>query len=133
MKYLLDTNIVSAIATAKSPNAIERLRATQRADVATSEVVWHEVQFGLAKHGGAATRLAKIYAALFDDIAVLPVTRAVWAKAVEVRASLSARGTPIGPYDLLIAATALEHGMIVVTRNVGEFGRVEGLRVENWV
>jgi tRNA(fMet)-specific endonuclease VapC len=129
MKYLLDTNIVSAIATAKSPNAIERLRATQRADVATSEVVWHEVQFGLAKHGGAATRLAKIYAALFDDIAVLPVTRAVWAKAAKVRASLSERGTP---YDLLIAATALESGLTVVTRNVGQFGRVEGLRVERW-
>jgi tRNA(fMet)-specific endonuclease VapC len=49
-----------------------------------------------------------------------------------LRAELDLRGTPIGPNDLLIAATALAHGLTLVTRNEKEFGRVPGLRIENW-
>ena len=53
-------------------------------------------------------------------------------RAGDVRAALRARGTPIGPYDVLIAGQALARGLILVTHNVAEFSRVEGLRVENW-
>ena len=50
----------------------------------------------------------------------------------EIRAVLAAVGTPIGPYDLQIAAIALVHGLTVVTHNTGEFSRVPGLKVEDW-
>ena len=53
-------------------------------------------------------------------------------RAGEIRAYLQARGTPIGAYDVLIAGQALARGLILVTRNIGEFARVDGLRVENW-
>jgi tRNA(fMet)-specific endonuclease VapC len=53
-------------------------------------------------------------------------------RAGEVRAFLAAKGTPIGPYDVLIAGQALARDMILVTRNTDEFRRVKGLRVEDW-
>jgi tRNA(fMet)-specific endonuclease VapC len=49
-----------------------------------------------------------------------------------LRAGLRTQGRPIGPYDVLIAGTALARGLTVITSNVGEFGRIAGLRVENW-
>ena len=51
----------------------------------------------------------------------------------QIRAELAAAGTPIGPYDQMIAGHARSLGLIVVTNNVKEFKRVEGLRVDNWV
>jgi tRNA(fMet)-specific endonuclease VapC len=49
-----------------------------------------------------------------------------------IRSSLEARGTPIGPMDLLIAAQAMSEGLILVTNNEREFSRVDGLEMENW-
>ncbi len=49
-----------------------------------------------------------------------------------LRAALERPGKPIGPYDMLIAAQALSRGLVLVTDNVDEFGRIEGLQVENW-
>ena len=50
----------------------------------------------------------------------------------QLRATLEAAGTPIGPYDMQIAAIALVHGLIVVTHNTREFGRVQNLQIEDW-
>lgn len=50
----------------------------------------------------------------------------------EIRAALAAKGTPIGPYDVLIAGQAKARGLTLVTNNVGEFNRVENLQVEDW-
>jgi tRNA(fMet)-specific endonuclease VapC len=52
--------------------------------------------------------------------------------AAECRANLERKGTPIGPYDLLIAGVALSRDMTLVSNKVREFSRIEGLRVENW-
>ena len=49
-----------------------------------------------------------------------------------IRAELANRGTPIGPYDVLIAGQALNRGLILITRNVREFSRVSGLQIEDW-
>ena len=55
------------------------------------------------------------------------------AQAAQIRADLAAKGTPIGPYDTMIAGHARSLGLVLVTNNVREFERVEGLRVVNWV
>ena len=52
--------------------------------------------------------------------------------AAKIRADLADAGTPIGPYDLLIAAIALANNLILVTHSTKEFGRVHGLRIEDW-
>jgi tRNA(fMet)-specific endonuclease VapC len=62
----------------------------------------------------------------------LPLDEVAAQEAGRLRAVLDATGTPIGPYDLQIAVIALVNGLTVVTHNLGEFGRVPGLRIEDW-
>jgi len=62
----------------------------------------------------------------------LPLDEQAARVAGQVRAQLAALGTPIGPYDVQIAAIALVNNLILVTHNTGEFGRVNGLQIEDW-
>lgn len=98
-------------------------------DIAVSSIVTHEYYYG-AFHGtrtrNTLDRLAEL------RLQCLDFTDADARRAGEIRAALRARGAPIGPYDVLIAGQALARGLILVTNNVAEFSRVEGLRVEDW-
>ena len=132
MKFLFDTNVLSALVKNQSSSLNQRFLATTPEERSTSEVVWHEVQFGLASNPAVAQKLGALYAALFKSMAVLPVARSTWLRAANLRAVLKAKGTPVGPYDLLVAATALEQDAMLITRNVREFGHVAGLRLESW-
>ena len=69
---------------------------------------------------------------LFADLAILDFDRGDARAAGEIRAGLARKGTPIGPFDVLIAGQAKHRGAILVTNNVGEFRRVEQLRLEDW-
>ena len=69
---------------------------------------------------------------LLDVLQILPFGEAEARTAAHTRVALEKRGEPIGPMDLLIAATALEQGAVLVTHNVKEFRRVRGLRLEDW-
>jgi tRNA(fMet)-specific endonuclease VapC len=128
MRYLLDTNIVIAWRVRGNPQVVQMLGA-HRADIALSVVVMHELIFGAYNSSRVAENLSEI-----DKIQlpVLPLSEEDARVAAEIRAVLRRSGTPIGPYDLLIAGQALARDMILVTNNVGEFGRVEGLRLEDW-
>jgi tRNA(fMet)-specific endonuclease VapC len=66
-------------------------------------------------------------------LSVLPFDDDAAAHTAEIRARLEERGTVIGPYDLMIAGHARSRGLVVVTGNLGEFWRVEGLRAEDWL
>jgi len=70
--------------------------------------------------------------AFFHAIEILPYDRDAAEATARVRAELKKRGQPIGAYDVLIAGTALAHELILVTSNLREFNRIEGLRLENW-
>lgn len=128
--YVLDTNTL--IYFFKGMGRVgNRLLATPPAEVAIPSVVLFELEFGLAKSSAPEKRreqLAKIHTV----VQILPLDRRAAALAAQVRASLERAGTPIGPYDVLVAATALANDGILVTRNTSEFGRVENLRVEDW-
>jgi tRNA(fMet)-specific endonuclease VapC len=104
----------------------------RRQDMATCDVVLHEVRFGLAANPAIAAKLGVIYDALFDSLTILPTDQEVWSRAASIRANLKLRGKPIGPYDLLIAAVAAQHNLILVTSNKREFDNVEGIQVEDW-
>ena len=106
-----------------------RLRFIPAEQVATSSIVMHELYYGAYKGTETATDLA-ILAAL--PVQVIEFTPDDAFRAGEIRAYLQARGTPIGSYDVLIAGQAIARNMTLVTRNIREFSRVEGLRVENW-
>jgi predicted nucleic acid-binding protein/virulence-associated protein VagC len=83
---------------------------------------------------GVQERAGERNVALVDGLrfGVLEFDRDDAREAGEVRAFLARRGTPIGPYDVLIAGQAKARGMVLVTHNTGEFSRVPGLRIEDW-
>jgi tRNA(fMet)-specific endonuclease VapC len=129
MRYLLDANAVILLlndATSKLARRTEREKPTE---IALSAIVAHELFFGAFKSSRRAQNLAAIDALKFE---VIGFDKEDARLAGEVRALLRAKGTPIGPYDILIAGQALARKMILVTHNTEEFGRVPGLRCEDW-
>jgi len=128
MSYLLDTNAVIALLKGH-PKLLERMRSEQPADVLLSSVVAHELYFGAFKSGRPGRNVEVVDALRFD---IVDFDRRDARIAGHVRAVLQAAGTPVGPYDVLIAGQALARGLTLVTRNLREFRRVEGLRVEDW-
>ena len=106
-----------------------RMLRFEPADVAVSLVVMHELFYGAHRSARASENLARVHALRFP---VLDLDQGDAEAAGRIRADLAAKGTPIGPYDVLIAGQGLARDLTVVTRNVTEFGRVIGLRFENW-
>lgn len=129
MKYLLDTNAMTAWAKRDS-HFITRLQTLAPSDLAISVLTEHELLYGIACN--PQFRLRPVLERLLEILPKLPLDSPTVAKAALARADLRRRGLPIGPYDLLIAATALEHGLTMVTHNAREFERVPGLLVEDW-
>lgn len=129
MKYLLDTNAITAWAK-RDPCFVARLKLLAPADLAISVLTEHELLYGIAYN--PQFKLRPVLERLLAILPKLPLDSATVAKAALARADLRRRGLPIGPYDLLIAATALEHRLTMVTDNTQEFERVHGLLVENW-
>ena len=131
MLYLLDTHIISAWARRSHPALMTRMLAVVPSDLAISVLVEHELRCGFARN--PLVKSWPLVEALLALIPSLPLTRPIANRAADLRSDLAAAGTPIGPYDLLIAATALERGATLVTNNAREFARVPALMVEDWL
>jgi tRNA(fMet)-specific endonuclease VapC len=128
MKYLLDTNAVIGFVNRNS-GLRHRIRQEGPAEFGLSALVTHELYFGAFKGLQAGRNLALIEGLEFE---VLPFDDADARLASVIRAQLANQGTPIDPYDVLIAGQALVRDLTVVTHNIREFSRVPGLRVEDW-
>jgi tRNA(fMet)-specific endonuclease VapC len=98
-------------------------------DFGISSIVVHELYFGAFKSTQIEANLSRIERL---RLAIVEFDREDAREAGAIRASLSRPGTPIGPYDALIAGQAKARGLTLVTRNTREFARVDGLKVENW-
>ena len=96
-----------------------------------SVITLFELWTGVHKSSQPAKELQKLNRFLIGTT-VLSMNDADARRAAKIRAHLESKGQVIGPYDLLIAGQALERGMTVITRNVREFGRVPGLKVDDW-
>ncbi len=127
--YIPDTNAVSAYMRGDNPKLTARMQAAF-GELCLSVIVLAEREFGVTKGVSADARLK--LAALAQILPVEPFTRDDCAHYAAIRHDLEARGLGIGPMDTLIAAQAARMGATVVTRNVREYGRVSGLKVENW-
>jgi len=130
IRFLLDTNTVSFHIRRSSPGLLRRLRRTKAAEVGLSVVTEMEIRYGLARNPGL--RIAPLVEEFLAGISILPLTSAMAQHYARARAYLEARGTPIGPLDLMIAAHGLALRATVVTTNLKEFRRVRGLRCEDW-
>ncbi len=129
--YLLDTNILSDLIRDPLGRVPRRIAAKGEKTVCTSIVVACELRFGAEKKQSASLQ-ARVEE-LLSVIDVLALDVDTDFHYAEIRATLEATGTPIGPNDLLIAAHARALGLILVSANVREFSRVPGLSVENWL
>ena len=128
-RYLLDANAVIVLLNDATSNTARRLRREKPSEVAISAVVAHELFYGAFRSRRAAQNVALIDALQFS---VLELDKEDARQAGAIRALLAAKGTPIGPYDVLIAGQAVARNLILVTHNTQEFGRVPGLQFEDW-
>lgn len=131
VRYLLDTNIVSAVV--KEPDGVlaERLAAMPRSEFGISIVVACELRYGAARKDSA--RLTSQLEAVLEGVDILPLEEQVDRHYGDIRSQLERSGRPIGYNDLLIAAHARVLGATLVTNNTGEFSRVPGLTIEDWL
>lgn len=130
LRYLLDTNI--CIFTIKNRPARVRTRFKRYADeLAISAVTWMELVYG-AEHSARPQDNLAVAEGLAARLTVLDYDAAAATHTGQIRAELAQRGTPIGPYDQMIAGHARSQGLVVVTNNTREFVRVDGLRCEDW-
>jgi tRNA(fMet)-specific endonuclease VapC len=132
---MLDTNIISDLIRNPQGRAAKQLaRRVAKAgedNICTSIIVAAELRYGCAKSG--SKRLLKAVEDVLGEIIVLPFDAPADAEYGAIRSKLETAGTPIGSNDLLIAAHASAIGATIVTANAGEFKRVRGLKVENWL
>jgi tRNA(fMet)-specific endonuclease VapC len=131
LRYMLDTNLCIRVLRDRPPELRGRFNDEAEA-LCTSTVVLSELLYGAAKSAKPVEnrRAVEGFAA---RLAVLPFDGDAAAHAGEIRAALERRGQPIGACDLLIAGHARSRGLIVVTTDLDAFGRVEGLRCEDWL
>lgn len=129
--YLLDANIISDLVKNPEGSAAARLESLIDEEICTSIIVVAELRFGIEKKGAA--RLAAQLETILDDIETFAFEPSAELTYGVVRAQLEREGRPIGANDTLIAAHALTLDATLVTDNVREFERVQGLRVENWL
>ena len=130
----LDTNPIVAVLNGTSLRIRVRLDRAIRdcEDVRVSSIVLFELRYGAAKSAQPVRNAGRIRQFLDRAVSVLDFDPADAEEAGEIRAALERLGTPIGPYDILIAAQARRRGAVLVTANTREFARVPGLKLEDW-
>jgi tRNA(fMet)-specific endonuclease VapC len=131
MIYLIDTNTCIIHLNRRVPSLCRLLEAQLPSDIAVCSVVKAEMFYGAMKSNNPERSLAKQERFLSQFVS-LPFDDRAARMFGEIRANLAAKGTSIGAYDLQIAAIALVNNLILVTHNVREFSRVDGLRFEDW-
>ncbi|MFO5471017.1 type II toxin-antitoxin system VapC family toxin [Anabaena sp. AL09] len=131
MAYLLDTCVVSDFVKGEQ-NTLNQLKSISPTDLFISSLTVMEIKYGLAINPAKAIKIQPLIKTFLISITVLTFTSQEAEKAAEIRSILKIAGSPIGSYDVLIAATALSHNLMIVTSNVREFQRVPNLQIENW-
>lgn len=131
MRYLLDTNILIALSKER-PGVAARLAGIHANNILLSAIVVAEIEYGIAK-STLREHNRRVFDTLLAGIQIIPFDEAAARLYGPIRAKLERSGQLIGPYDLMIAAQALSQDAVLVTDNLGEFRRVAGLAVENWL
>jgi tRNA(fMet)-specific endonuclease VapC len=130
----LDTNAVIASINRRAPTVRARLEQAlgEGAPVGIPAIVLFELWYGIKKSARSGVNELMLATFLALDVTPLPFEPDDAEEAGDIRATLERAGTPIGPYDLLIAAQARRRDALLVTANRREFARVPGLRMEDW-
>jgi tRNA(fMet)-specific endonuclease VapC len=129
--YLPDTNACIKYINRKNSPILHKFTTIPRQDIVLCDIIKFELYYGAYKSTHKEKNLA-ILDEFFSEFVCLHFDDQAIIKAAQVRAQLAIKGTPIGPYDLQIAAIALVNDLTLVTHNTREFIRIEGLAIEDW-
>lgn len=129
MRYLLDANAVIVALAGVDAHFAKRLRQHPPLDVCISSIVSHELFYGAFKSKRIDHNIALLDGMQF---VILHFDEEDARESGKIRAALAVEGTPIGPYDVLIAGQARVRNLILITHNTREFGRVPDLKIEDW-
>lgn len=131
MSYLLDTNTCIRYLNRSSISIYNRLNSLSPGEIFLCDIVKFELYYGAYRSSRQQENLETLRV-FFNEFFSLPFDGQAAAICGYIRSQLVERGTPIGAYDMQIAAVALANDLTLVTHNVAEFSRVEGLNIEDW-
>jgi tRNA(fMet)-specific endonuclease VapC len=131
MKYLLDTNVCIIYLRGRNLNLKQRLESVPIQEIAVCSIVKSELCYGAMKSANPERNFA-LQQAFLEQFVSLPFDDLAATTFGVIRVQLETRGIPIGAYDLQIAAIALANNLTLVRHNTQEFGRVDGLQLEDW-
>jgi tRNA(fMet)-specific endonuclease VapC len=131
LALLLDTNLCVRALRDRPPEIRDRLKA-EFETICISSIVRYELYVGITLAGGGEQKKRELDEFL-SPIPCLPFDDKAAFHAADIRADLTRKGNLIGPNDLLIAGHARSLGLTVITGNLREFARVDGLRCEDWL
>src|SRR5689334_8797438 len=131
MRYLLDTNTCIRYLNKRSVAIRNRLETVPESEIAVCSIVKAELYFGAMRSQNPKQTIQnqRVFVERFTSLPFDDSTAEFYG---QIRADLTQKGTPIGGNDLMIAAIALANGLILVTHNTREFGRVTNLQIEDW-
>ena len=131
LRCMLDTNICIYVIKNRPPE-LRGIFNERGGYLCISSVSLAELVYGAEKSARPGQNL-EVVESFAARLVVLPFAEKAATHYGQIRADLERKGTPVGPYDLMIAGHARSEGLVLVTNNTGEFARIEGLRVENWI
>jgi tRNA(fMet)-specific endonuclease VapC len=131
VRYLLDTCVIGDFIKGELGTQV-RFKQTPPNELGISIITVTELRYGLLINPQRAQKVEPAISSFLASVTILAFGNTEAEQAAQVRAILKTQGQPIGAYDVLIAATALQHNLIMVTANQREFDRVSGLQTENW-
>ncbi|RCW79344.1 type II toxin-antitoxin system VapC family toxin [Phyllobacterium bourgognense] len=131
MRYVLDTNAVIHLVSRRSDTLVRLILEKREGEIGIPSIVAHELYFGVYKSQKISFNLEALRL-LLTDFPILEFDQEDARVSGELRSVLAQTGAPIGPYDVLIAGQAKARDLTVITNNVREFKRVDGLKVEDW-
>ena len=129
--YLLDTNTCIHLLNGDSPNIRQRFLAETPDTIKVCSIVKAELFFG-ARHSQRVQKNLSLLEKFFAPLESMPFDDSCAEQYGVIRNDLAQQGIPIGPNDLMIASIARHYDLVLVSSDVTEFGRVSGLRLENW-
>ena len=131
MKYMLDTNIVAYIRNQRPETVLKHFAQIQPEDVCISVITMAELEYGVYRSSKPEKNRNGLLM-LLSHISIIPFDVRAAQEYGRIRNDLTQKGALIGANDLLIAAHACSLSLTLITNNVREFERVDGLKIENW-
>ncbi len=131
MKRSLDTNACVRFLNGRSESVRRRLIVESQAEIVVCSVVRAELYFGAVKSAWPI-KAFKVYDEFLSNYATASFDDEAARAYAQIRGRLERLGTPVGPFDMQIAAIALVNNLILVTHNTKEFSRIDGLKLEDW-